>query len=81
MPPIFEAAARTTSIRTTCCSTRFATRCRKSRLCTPGDYVLAYQRRGVQYNAEEKKLRFEGGDPVSAEAVLVEPGAVLFRIL
>jgi len=46
-----------------------------------GDYVLAYQRRGVQYNAEEKKLRFEGGDSVSAEAVLVEPGAVLFRIL
>jgi hypothetical protein len=46
-----------------------------------GDYVLAYQRRGVQYNADEKKLRFEGGEPVSAEAVLVEPGAVLFRIL
>ena len=24
-----------------------------------GDYVLVYQRRGVQYNAEEKKLRWE----------------------
>jgi len=46
-----------------------------------GDYVLVYQRRGVQYNAEEKKLRFEGGAPVSAEAVLVEPGAALFKVL
>ena len=47
----------------------------------PGDFVVVYQRRGIQYNAEEKKLRFEGGTPVSAEAVLIEPGAGLFRII
>jgi hypothetical protein len=47
----------------------------------PGDFVVVYQRRGIQYNAEEKKLRFEGGTPVSAEAVLVEPRAALFRIM
>ena len=47
----------------------------------PGDYVLVYHRRGLQYNADEKKLRLEGGEPVPAEAVLVEPGAVLLRIL
>ncbi len=47
----------------------------------PGDFVVVYQRRGVQYSADEKKLRFEGGAPVSAEALLVEPGAALFRIL
>jgi hypothetical protein len=47
----------------------------------PGDFVVVYQRRGIQYNAEEKKLRFEGGTPVNAEAVLVEPGAALFRII
>jgi len=47
----------------------------------PGDFVVVYQRRGIQYNAEEKKLRFEGGTPVTAEAVLVEPGAALFRIV
>lgn len=47
----------------------------------PGDYVIAYQRRGVQFNAAEKKLRWDGAEPVSAEAVLVEPGAGLFRIL
>ena len=47
----------------------------------PGDFVLVYQRRGAQYNAEDRKLRFEGSEPVSAEAVLVEPGAALFRVL
>jgi len=47
----------------------------------PGDFVLVYQRRGVQYNAEDRKLRFEGGEPVAAEPVLVEPGAALFRVL
>ncbi|MFO1413405.1 MAG: hypothetical protein U1F10_05740 [Burkholderiales bacterium] len=46
-----------------------------------GDWVIVYQRRGVQFNPEEKKLRFEGGPPVSAEAVLVEPGAALFKVL
>ena len=29
----------------------------------------------------EQRLRFEGGEPVSAEVVLVEPGAALFRIM
>ena len=47
----------------------------------PGDYLLVFHRRGVQFNPEEKKLRFEGGDPVPAEPVLVEPGAALFRVL
>jgi hypothetical protein len=47
----------------------------------PGDFVLVYQRRGVQYNADDRKLRFEGGEPVAAEPVLVEPGAALFRVL
>ncbi len=47
----------------------------------PGDYVLVYHRRGIAYNAEEKKLRIEGSEPVSAEAVLVEPGAALLKVL
>jgi hypothetical protein len=47
----------------------------------PGDYVLVYHRRGLQYNPDEKKMRIEGGEPVSAEAVLVEPGAVLLKVL
>jgi hypothetical protein len=46
-----------------------------------GDYVIVYQRRGVQYSAEEKRLRLPGGDAVPAEALLIEPGAVLFKVL
>ena len=46
-----------------------------------GDYVVVYQRRGVQYNAEEKKLRFEGGETVSAEALVAEGGGALFKVL
>ena len=46
-----------------------------------GDFLLAFHRRGVQFNPDEKKLRLGDGDPVPAEPVLVEPGAALFRIL
>ena len=46
----------------------------------PGDYVIVYYRRGVQYNREARRLRFEGGDSVEAEMILVEPGAAVFRI-
>ena len=47
----------------------------------PGDYVLVWHRRGVQFNADERKLRLGAGEPVAAEAVLVEPGAALFKVL
>ena len=46
-----------------------------------GDYLLVYQRRGLQYNAEEKKLKLDQGEPIGAEAVLVEPGAALLKVL
>jgi hypothetical protein len=45
-----------------------------------GDYVIVYQRRGVQYNQAEKRLRFPDGTTVAAEAVVVENGAALFLI-
>lgn len=47
----------------------------------PGDFLVVYQRRGVQYNPEEKRLRWDGGAGMAAEALLVEPGGALFRIL
>jgi len=47
----------------------------------PGDYVLVWHRRGVQFNADERKLRFGNGEPVAAEAVLTEPGAALLKVL
>ncbi len=47
----------------------------------PGDFLVVYQRRGLQFNPEEKRLRWDGSPAIAAEALLVEPGAALFRIL
>lgn len=46
----------------------------------PGDWLVVYQRRGVQYNAAEKRLRWEDGRSVAAELKLVESFGALFRI-
>ncbi|MEO6749480.1 MAG: hypothetical protein ABI294_07815, partial [Casimicrobiaceae bacterium] len=47
----------------------------------PGDWMLVYHRRGVQYDAERKLLRWDDGPPVSAELKLLEAhGAALFLI-
>jgi len=46
----------------------------------PGDYLVVYQRRGVQYDPGGQRLRWDGGEPISAELVVSEPGAALFRI-
>jgi hypothetical protein len=46
----------------------------------PGDYFVAYQRRGIQYDAGAQRLRWDGSEPVSAELLLTAPGAALFRI-
>ena len=45
-----------------------------------GDWLLVYQRHGIQYDRAEGKVRWEGGQTVSAEPKLVEPGAALFVI-
>lgn len=47
----------------------------------PGDYVVVFQRRGVQYDPSRQSLRWEAGSPVRAELMLIEGGAALFRIL
>lgn len=46
----------------------------------PGDYLIVYYRRGVQFDPARQLLRWEGQEPIAAEALLVEPYAVLFRI-
>jgi hypothetical protein len=51
-----------------------------SALMRPGDYFVAYQRRGVQYDPAAQRLRWDGGEPVSAELLLTAPGAALFRL-
>ncbi len=46
-----------------------------------GDYLVVYQRRGIQYDPAQKRLRFPDGSTVAAEVMLAESGAALFRIL
>ncbi len=45
----------------------------------PGDWILVYHRRGVQYDAAQKMLRWDGNPPISAELKLLDAhGAALF---
>jgi hypothetical protein len=46
----------------------------------PGDWMLVYQRRGVQFDPSAGKLRWDGGAPVSAQMKLRGDGAALFLI-
>ena len=45
-----------------------------------GDYLVVYQRRGIQYDASLQRLRWDGGEPVAAELLVTGPGAAAFRI-
>ena len=49
-------------------------------LVKPGDWVLVWQRRGVQFNPTTGELRWDGGAPVSAQLKLRGDGAALFLI-
>jgi hypothetical protein len=46
----------------------------------PGDYLVVYQRKGVQYDASRQLLRWEGATPIPAELLLTDTGAALFRL-
>jgi hypothetical protein len=46
----------------------------------PGDWLLVYQRRGIQYDASLQMLRWETGRTTSAELKLIAPGGALFRV-
>ncbi|TMH06627.1 MAG: hypothetical protein E6H67_05835 [Betaproteobacteria bacterium] len=46
-----------------------------------GDYFVVYQRRGVQYDAANRRLRWSDNPPVPAELVFSEGGSAMFRIL
>lgn len=46
----------------------------------PGDWMLVYQRRGIQYDAANRKLKWDDGQVVSAEVKLIESGGALFLI-
>jgi hypothetical protein len=46
----------------------------------PGDWILVWQRPGIQYDPAQHKLRWDGQQIVSAEAKLVGDGAALFVV-
>jgi hypothetical protein len=46
----------------------------------PGDWLVVYQRRGIQYSPAEQRLRWNAGQSVAAELKLVDPPGALFRI-
>ncbi len=45
-----------------------------------GDWLLVYLRKGIQYDASQGKVRWDGNQTVSVELKLVEPGAALFLV-
>lgn len=48
----------------------------------PGDWLLVYQQRGIQYDASRQMLRWGStGHTTGAEVKLIGPGAALFRML
>jgi hypothetical protein len=46
----------------------------------PGDWLLVFRRKGVQYDAKQQRLRWDDNQFASAELKLVGPGAGLFLI-
>ncbi len=45
-----------------------------------GDWIVVYQRRGVQYDAARRSLRWDGGATVPAELKLLDHGGALFLV-
>ena len=45
-----------------------------------GDYIVVYQRKGVQFDAARQQLRWDALPPLDADLVLGGPGAALFRM-
>jgi len=45
-----------------------------------GDYLMVFQRKGVQYDAARHLLSWDGGSPVPADLVLLDAGSALLRI-
>jgi hypothetical protein len=45
-----------------------------------GDWIVVYQRRGVEYDAALHRLRWEGGVTIPAELRLLDHGGALFEV-
>jgi hypothetical protein len=47
----------------------------------PGDWIVILQRKGMQYDRPNRRLRWEGGQSLAADLVLFEGGYALLRVL
>ena len=45
-----------------------------------GDWLLVYEQHGIQFDRNQGKVRWDGGQIVNAELKLVEPGGALFLV-
>ena len=45
-----------------------------------GDWLVVFQRRGVQYDAARHSLRWDGGATVSVDLKLLDHGGALFIV-
>src|SRR5438552_2936084 len=46
----------------------------------PGDFIVVYQRKGIQFDAAQHRLRWDDQAPIGVELLLVDAGAALFRV-
>jgi protein-S-isoprenylcysteine O-methyltransferase Ste14 len=46
----------------------------------PGDFIVVYQRRGVQYDASQQRLRWDGGVTLPVELKMRDRGGALFLL-
>ena len=46
----------------------------------PGDWIVVFQQRGIQYDAAQQMLRWKSGQTTPAELKLLEAGGALFRV-
>jgi hypothetical protein len=49
-------------------------------LLRPGDYLLVFQQRGVQYDAAKNKIRLPSGVELSADAKVIDTGSAFFEL-
>ncbi|MDR0771022.1 MAG: hypothetical protein LBE75_07460 [Burkholderiales bacterium] len=51
-----------------------------ARFLRPGDYLLVFQQRGVQYDSARKKIRLPSGAELSVDAKVIDSGSALFEL-
>jgi hypothetical protein len=47
----------------------------------PGDVLVLYRKRGVEYSSAEKRLRWDGTQTLAADLVFFSEGSAVFRVV